>query len=66
MEGDMENKNIKQMFADVAEKAIKQNKDVGENSILRIKMATNLDHYRICPFRSLNVDECPLCKIANL
>ena len=66
MEGDMKNKNIKKMFADVAEKAIKEDKEVDNNSILSTKMASNIDHYRICPFRSLDVDECPLCKLANL
>ena len=54
------------MFADVAEKAIKDGKDIGENAILRVKIASNLDHYKICPFRSLNVSECPLCKLADI
>jgi len=58
--------DIKQMFADVAEKAIKDGKDIGENAILRVKIASNLDHYKICPFRSLNVSECPLCKLADI
>ena len=59
-------KDIKKMFADAAEKAIKEKEDIGENSILHRLLATNVDHYKICPFRSLNVDDCPLCKIRDL
>lgn len=62
----MKNKDIKEMFAKVAEKAIKENKGIGEDSILASKMASNIDHYRMCPFRSLDVDECPLCKLSNI
>ena len=62
----MKNKDIKDMFANVAEKAIKENKGIGEDSILASKMASNIDHYRMCPFRSLDVDECPLCKLSNI
>jgi hypothetical protein len=62
----MKNKDIKEMFAEVAEKAIKENKGIGEDSILASKMASNIDHYRMCPFRSLDVDECPLCKLSNI
>ena len=62
----MENKDIKEMFSEVAEKALKEDKGIGEDSILATKVATNTDHYRICPFRSLDVDDCPLCKLANL
>ena len=58
--------DIKEMFAEEAEKAIKEKEDIGENSILHRILATNVDHYKICPFRSLNVDDCPLCKIKNL
>ena len=59
-------KDIKEMFAEAAAKALKENKDIGEDSILATKVASNLDHYKLCPFRSLNVDDCPLCKITNL
>ena len=62
----MKNKDIKDMFAKVAEKALKEDKDIGEDSILASKMASNIDHYRMCPFRSLDVDECPLCKLSNI
>jgi len=57
--------DIKEMFTEVAEKAVKENEEVGENSLLSRVLATNLDHYKLCPFRSLNVDDCPLCKIGK-
>jgi hypothetical protein len=53
------------MFVEVAEKAVKEDKEVGENSLLSRVLATNIDHYKLCPFRSLNVDDCPLCKIGK-
>lgn len=59
-------KDIKEMFAEVAEKAKKENEEVGEDSLLGRVLATNLDHYKLCPFRSIDVSECPLCKIANV
>ena len=62
----MKNKDIKEMFAEVAEKALKEDKGIGEDSILATKVASNIDHYRICPFRSLDVNECPLCKLSNI
>ena len=58
-------KDIKEMFVEVAEKAVKEDKEVGENSLLSRAVATNIDHYKLCPFRSLNVDDCPLCKIGK-
>jgi hypothetical protein len=54
------------MFEEVAKKALKEDKDIGEDSILATKVASNIDHYRICPFRSIDVDDCPLCKLANI
>ena len=57
--------DIKEMFVEVAEKAVKEDKVVGENSLLSRVLATNIDHYKLCPFRSLNVDDCPLCKIGK-
>jgi hypothetical protein len=58
-------KDIKEMFVEVAEKAVKEDKVIGENSLLSRVLATNIDHYKLCPFRSLNVDDCPLCKIGK-
>ena len=59
-------KDIKEMFAEVAEKAVKDDKEVGENSLLSRALTANIDHYKLCPFRSLNVDDCPLCKLSNI
>jgi hypothetical protein len=59
-------KDIKEMFTEAAEKALKEDKGIGEDSILATKVASNIDHYRICPFRSLDVDDCPLCKLSNI
>ena len=58
-------KDIKEMFVEVAEKAVKEDKVVGENSLLSRALTANIDHYTLCPFRSLNVDDCPLCKIGK-
>ena len=58
--------DIKKMFADAAEKAKKENEEVGEDSLLGRVLAANLDHYKLCPFRSIDVDECPLCKLENI
>ena len=58
--------DIKKMFSDAVEKAVTEKEEISENSILHRILATNVDHYKICPFLSLNVDDCPLCKIKNL
>jgi len=58
--------DIKKMFSDAVEKAVTEKEEISENSILHRILATNVDHYKICPFRSLNVDDCPLCKIRDL
>ena len=58
--------DIRKMFEEVAKKALKEDKDIGEDSILATKVASNLDHYKLCPFRSIDVDDCPLCKLANI
>jgi hypothetical protein len=58
-------KELKEMFAEVAEKAVKEDKDIGEDSMLK-RIAINVDHYQICPFRSLDEKDCPLCKLAKI
>ena len=57
-------KDIKEMFAETFEKEKKEK--IEDDSILGRLLTANLDHYRLCPFRSLNVDDCPLCKIRDL
>ena len=61
----MENKKIKKMFQDAA-KSIVINEDIGENAIVKRGPMNNLDHDVFCPFRSVDISECPLCKINNL
>ena len=58
--------DIKKMFAEVTEKIVKEQKDISEDSILHRVMATNIDHYKLCPFRSMDERDCPLCKLAGL
>ena len=57
-------KELKELFAEVAEKAVKE--DIGEDSILNSRKVADIDHYKLCPFRSIDVDDCPLCKLAKI
>jgi hypothetical protein len=61
----MENKKIKKMFQDAAAKAAKD-KDLSDDAIVKRGPMNNLDHDVFCPFRSVDISECPLCKINNL
>ena len=56
------NENIKKLFADVTKK---RGEKVGVNSLLNMDIKAD-DHYTICPFRSINVEECPLCKLEEI
>ena len=60
----MENKDIKEMFSDAVEKAKKE--EVEEDSLLGRMLTVNLDHYKMCPFRSIDIKDCPLCKLDNI
>jgi len=55
--------NIKQMFRDVVKK---KGEEIGENSLLNRQTSKADDHYTVCPFRSIDIEECPLCKIEEL
>ncbi len=57
---------IKKLFADSAKKAKRRGQKVGENSLLNIKLTNATDHYTICPFRSIDAEECPLCILDSL
>jgi len=57
------NENIKKLFEDVKKK---KGEKVGENSLINIKISKIEDHYIICPFRSIDVEECPLCKLEEI
>lgn len=59
------NDNIKKMFVEVAEKA-KKDEEIGEGALIKRGPSTHEDHYRLCPFRSVDIKDCPLCMINNL
>ena len=55
--------DIKKLFADVKKK---KGEKVGANSLINIEISKKEDHYIICPFRSIDVEECPLCKLEEI
>ena len=55
--------DIKKLFADVKKK---KGERVGDNSLINIEISKKEDHYIICPFRSIDVEECPLCKLEEI
>ena len=57
------NEDIKKLFADVKKK---KGEKVGNNSLINIEISKKEDHYIICPFRSIDVEECPLCKLEEI
>ena len=57
------NEDIKKLFADVKKK---KGEKVGINSLINIEISKKEDHYIICPFRSIDVEECPLCKLEEI
>ena len=57
------NEDIKKLFADVKKK---RGEKVGANSLINIEISKKEDHYIICPFRSIDVEECPLCKLEEI
>ena len=57
------NEDIKKLFADVKKK---KGEKVGVNSLINIEISKKEDHYIICPFRSIDVEECPLCKLEEI
>ena len=57
------NEDIKKLFADVKKN---QGEKVGDNSLINIEISKKEDHYIICPFRSIDIEECPLCKLEEI
>ena len=57
------NEDIKKLFADVKKK---KGEKVGDNSLINIEITKKEDHYIICPFRSIDIEECPLCKLEEI
>ena len=57
------NEDIKKLFADVKKK---KGEKIGDNSLINIEISKKEDHYLICPFRSIDIEECPLCKLEEI
>ena len=57
------NEDIKKLFADVKKK---KGEKIGDNSLINIEISKKEDHYIICPFRSIDIEECPLCKLEEI
>ena len=57
------NEDIKKLFADVSKK---KGEKAGVNSLINIEISKKEDHYIICPFRSIDIEECPLCKLEEI
>ena len=57
------NEDIKKLFADVKKR---KGEKVGDNSLINIEISKKEDHYIICPFRSIDIEECPLCKLEEI
>ena len=62
----MKKQTIQDMFSEVVKKAAKSKERIADGSILRRITAGNVDHYTMCPFRSVDIKDCPLCKLDNL
>jgi hypothetical protein len=56
------NEKIKKMFKDVTKR---KGEKIGENSLLSLNIKAS-DHDNVCPFRSIPVEECPLCILEDL
>ena len=58
--------DIKKMFVEAAENAKKDSEEIAAGALLKRGPSTHEDHYRLCPFRSIDIKDCPLCLINNL
>ena len=58
--------NIKKLFIDAKVKAEKKREKPAEGSLLNIKLTNATDHYTLCPFRSIDAEDCPLCVLESL
>ena len=59
----MKKQTIQDMFSEVVKKAGKSKERLGDGSILKSVMTGELDHNTMCPFRSVDIKDCPLCKL---
>jgi hypothetical protein len=60
----MKDKTLTELFKDSANKFNKKEKH--STALHSMGGYGEIDHDRICPFRSIPFDECPLCKIESL
>ena len=58
--------NIKKLFIAAKVKAEKKREKPAEGSLLNIKLTNATDHYTLCPFRSIDAEDCPLCVLESL
>ena len=57
-------KKLIELFKDSADKLNRKEKN--SNAIHSMGGRGEIEHQRICPFRSIPFEDCPLCKIESL
>jgi hypothetical protein len=60
----MKDKKLIELFKDSADKLNKKEKH--STALHAMGGYGEIDHERICPFRSVPYEDCPLCKIESL
>ena len=60
----MKEKKLIELFKDSVDKL--KRKEKNSTAIHSMGGYGELDHHRICPFRSVPFEDCPLCKIESL
>jgi hypothetical protein len=58
----MKNKKVAELFKQSAIRLAKK-KTKGQNALFMLGGKTKAEHEAICPFRSVLLEECPLCTI---
>ena len=61
----MAEKKLIELFKDSAEKLAKKSKN-SSTAIHTMRGLGEIEHQRICPFRSVPFEDCPLCLIDSL
>ena len=61
----MTEKKLIKLFKESAERLTKKAKN-NSTAIHTMRSLGEIDHKRICPFRSVSFEDCPLCKIDSL
>ena len=60
----MKDKTLTELFQDSASRL--KRKEKNSTAIHSMGGYAEIDHNKICPFRSVPFDDCPLCKIDSL